>query len=55
MAQEEARPDKAEEFVVQPAREREHLCAHCGAPLRSAREQSARLCDWCEEGRNKPS
>jgi NADH pyrophosphatase NudC (nudix superfamily) len=35
--------------VIRRAREEMHLCAHCDAPLRSAREQAAKLCSWCEE------
>lgn len=55
--QEQARPDTAEErvesYVARNAREGEHLCGQCGTPLRTPREQSARLCSWCEESHAK--
>ena len=40
---------EAEEYAAQPAREKSPPCSHCGVPLRTAREQSAKLCSWCEE------
>jgi hypothetical protein len=50
MEQEQER--RAEAHAEARARENGPWCAQCGGPLRSAREQSSGLCDWCEENLN---